>query len=344
MIRYDTPWVLDFETNTRIDVGRITKCVQSMNYVTKQGDFEVENHSFIKFVPGVYVIYLSVPKVASSSISYAMLNTQPTSNPQMSEHSPEGKALTNWRPAGSPHPALPIFTFTRDPLKKFVSYYEDKFVRARGQGFELDHLERLKFDPDMSLEEVVRHMMTIPVEKMEHHAQPQHRILIKNGRLIPDFVGKVEEISNDWPLIREVSLCNFSTGQKKNTTERQGKVLDISEPVISALASYYEEDFDIFGYKKPLIKDKSIKVIRPKTIFSLSQIEVFKSDIQSKRSAFRQLSAKLSDDPVFKEKYLFSMKSEFNKFALFSNIANFKAPTKIEKFSRLVKLNLKLLF
>jgi hypothetical protein len=136
----------------------------------------MENHSFIKFVPGVYVIYLPVPKVASSSISYAMLNRQPTASPDMSEHSPEGKALTHWRPIESPHPGLPIFTLTRHPIDKFLSYYKDKFVRARGRGFELDHLRRLKFDPDMSLEEVVKHMMTIPVEKMEHLAQPQHRI------------------------------------------------------------------------------------------------------------------------------------------------------------------------
>lgn len=182
----------------------------------------MENHSFIKFVPGVYVIYLSVPKVASSSISYAMLNTQPTAQLEMSEHSPEGKALTNWRPANSPHPELPIFTFTRHPIEKFVSYYKDKFVRARGQGFELDHLKKLKFDPGMSLEEVVRHMMTIPVEKMEHHAQPQHRILIKNGRLIPDFVGKVEDMLSEWPLISEVALCNFSIEQKKTPPKGKG--------------------------------------------------------------------------------------------------------------------------
>jgi hypothetical protein len=301
---------------------------------------EVENHSFIKFVPGVYVIYLSVPKVASSSISYAMLKTQPTAQSEMSEHSPEGKALTNWRPAESPHPALPIFTFTREPIKKFVSYYKDKFVRARGTGFELDHLKRLKFDPDMSLEEVVRHMMSIPVEKMEHHAQPQHRILIKNGRLIPDFVGRVEDISNDWPLISEFSLCDFSVEQKKNTTEEQLDAPDLAEPVISALTSYYADDFEIFGYDKPPIKDHSIKVIRPRTAFSGKQIESFKSEIQSQRSKFRELATRLREDPSFKENYLGSMKNEFNKFSIFSNSVNSETRSKMNRFIRLVKANL----
>jgi dermatan 4-sulfotransferase 1 len=302
----------------------------------------VENHSFIKFVPGVYVIYLSVPKVASSSISYAMLKTQPTAQPELSEHSPEGKALTNWRPAESPHPALPIFTFTREPIKKFFSYYKDKFVRARGTGFELDHLKKLKFDPDMSLEEVVRHMMTIPVEKMEHHAQPQHRILIKNGRLIPDFVGRVEDISTDWPLISQISLCNFLVEHKKNATEDQAESLDLTESVSSALISYYAEDFDIFGYDKPLIKDHSIKVIRPKTIISDDQIDKFQCEIQGQRSNFRALATRLQEDPAFKEKYLGSMRNEFNKFLLFSNSINSEIRSKKKKIARLVKTHFNL--
>ena len=304
----------------------------------------MENHSFIKFVPGVYVIYLSVPKVASSSISYAMLNTQPTVQSGMSEHSPEGKALTNWRPAESPHPALPIFTFTRHPIEKFFSYYRDKFVRARGQGFELDHLKRLKFDPDMSLEEVVRHMMTIPVEKMEHHAQPQHRILIKSGRLIPDFVGKVEDISNDWSLISEVSLCDFSVEHKKNATEEQDEAPGLAEPVISALASYYADDFEIFGYQKPSISDFSIKVTRPRVALSVDEIEHYKCDIKSKRLAFRALSDRLKSDPDFKEEYLGAQKKEFNRFLIFTNRANLKLPSNFQKFKNLVKTNIRLDF
>lgn len=300
----------------------------------------MENHSFIKFVPGVYVIYLSVPKVASSSISYAMLNSQPTFHPGMSEHSPEGRALTNWRPAESPHPALPIFTFTRDPIKKFVSYYTDKFVRARGKGLELDHLKKLKFDADMSLEEVVRHMMTIPVEKMEHHAQPQHRILIKSGHLIPDFVGKVEDISNDWPLISKVSLCDFSVDQKKNATEEQTEAPNLTESVTSALALYYADDFEIFGYDKLTTNDFSIKVNSPSVAISIDEIERYKSDIKSKRIAFKALSDRINTDPDFKYEYLSTQRNEFNKFLKFVNRVSSKSPSKFHKFKSLVKNNI----
>lgn len=302
----------------------------------------MENHSFIKFVPGIYIVYLSVPKVASSSISYAMLNTQPTVQHGMSEHSPEGKALTNWRPAESPHPALPTFTFTRHPIRKFVSYYKDKFVRAREHGFELDHLTRLKFDPDMSIEEVVRHMMTIPVEKMEHHAQPQNRILIKNGRLFPDFVGRVEDIASDWPFISEVSLCDFSIEQKKNSTEEQGELPDLAESVVSALAEYYSLDFELFGYDKPNSNDRSINVIQPRFIFSDVQIDELKDEIVKRRTKFIELAVRLKEDSDFREGYLASMKASFNRFQVQVNRSNSRPGPYIIGLMRRAKRSLKI--
>jgi Fe-S cluster assembly scaffold protein SufB len=110
--------------------------------------------------------------------------------------------------------------------------------------------------------------------------------------------------------------------------------------VISALASYYAHDFEIFGYDKPLISDHSIKVIRSKTGFSVNQIEDFKSEIQSQRSKFRELATRLREDPSFKENYLGSMKNEFNKFSSFANSVNSEMGSKMNRFIRLVKANL----
>ena len=129
---------------------------------------------------------------ASSSISHAMLSTCPTAPEHIEEHSATGKALTHWRPAYAPRPDLPVFTYVRHPIDKFTSYYRDKFLGARESGFELAHLRRLGFDPHMSIDEVVEHMLTIPVGRMEHHAQPQHRIIAPGGALLSSFTGSVE--------------------------------------------------------------------------------------------------------------------------------------------------------
>jgi len=143
----------------------------------------MQQHSFVKFVDNVDLVYLSVPKVASSSISHAMLMQSKFSTSEIGEHSELGKALTNRRPIDLRYPKLPVFTFVRHPVDKFVSYFNNKFIQARKSGFELIHLKQLGFDPFMSIDEVVEHMITIPVEDMEHHGQPQFRILCNSGVL-----------------------------------------------------------------------------------------------------------------------------------------------------------------
>jgi hypothetical protein len=285
----------------------------------------VENHSFIKFVPSVYVIYLSVPKVASSSISYGMMMRQPSADSSLSEHSPTGKALTNYRSADSIHPKLPIFTFTRHPIQKFLSYYKNKFVEARGRGFELDHLKLLKFDPDMSLEEVVKHRMTIPVEKMEHHAQPQYRILLRNGSLIPDFVGQVENISKDWRYIQALSLSEFSVLEKKNSSGRAEEPEKVDDSVLAALTEYYTYDFDLFGYEKLDIKVKTIDVIQPKKVLLDDQLRGLRQELVSRREKMIKLVTAL-EDPEFEIEYELSMKREFNDFLIRANRASASIP------------------
>lgn len=285
----------------------------------------MENHSFIKFVPGVYVIYLSVPKVASSSISYEMLMRQPTAYEGMDEHSKEGKALTNWRPAMAPHPNLPIFTFTRDPINKFLSYYRNKFVNARKTGFELDHLRRLNFDPEMTLEEVVKHMVSIPVEKMEHHAQPQYRIILdENHNLIPDFVGKVESIDIDWEYIQALSLSDFSISNVKNTTlHKKNDNEQLSESVISALARYYSHDFYLFDYSKPEYNDVSINIVEQKKQISEEKLSEIKKEIIDRRNKCISLAENLKDD-YFLVKYKDSMKRSFNEYLIHASSASAK--------------------
>ena len=214
----------------------------------------MEQHSFVKFVPGIHAVYLSVPKVASSSISFAMLQHAYAGGNDIQEHSELGKALTNRRPVTLPYPQLPVFTFVRHPIDKFLSYYRNKFEAARHNGFELVHLPKLGFDPDMSLDDVVAHMWTIDVDKMEHHAQPQWRIVTENRQLIPDWVEKVENIDETWSVIADLSGCQLSLSQQRNQSRASNprNYLDfMSELTLARLVEYYRIDFTLFDYSVP---------------------------------------------------------------------------------------------
>ncbi|MDU0355700.1 sulfotransferase family 2 domain-containing protein [Paraglaciecola aquimarina] len=212
----------------------------------------MEEHSFVKFVTGIDLVYLSNPKVASSSISYMLMMQSYLSQSDIGEHSELGKAITNRRPITKPYPKLPIFTFVREPIDRFVSYYNNKFVNAPTNGFELKHLDRLGFSPTMSIDEVVNHMLDIPVYKMEHHAQPQFRIVCKDNNPIADFVGKVEKIAHEWPVLAKLSGQNLQLGLFRNKTSNKSfNTEDISPSTLLNLYKYYEGDYLLFDYPLP---------------------------------------------------------------------------------------------
>ncbi|MEO0438044.1 MAG: sulfotransferase family 2 domain-containing protein [Pseudomonadota bacterium] len=276
----------------------------------------MENHSFVKFVPGIYVIYLSVPKVASSSISHALLSACPTARADTNEHSMEGKSLTHWRPAYSPRPKLPVFSFTRHPIEKFVSYYKNKFLRAPEGKFELHRLTELGFSPQMSIEEVVAHMMDIPVSRMEHHAQPQHRILAPKGKLLANFVQPVEKIAEFWPAVQTVSLADFKIGISRNTTERNS--VDLSEATLAALVSYYQTDFDLFGYQTPSGITAAAKSPSSSVRKDRRWLDSTLDHLNRENEEFMALARKLEDESFFSD-YKQKAQASYNDFLAFAN-------------------------
>src|SRR5690606_9895480 len=61
--------------------GKISKGFHADKFALLAKDTKMAGeHSFIKFVPGIYIVYLSIPKAASSSISYAMMLHAPTAD------------------------------------------------------------------------------------------------------------------------------------------------------------------------------------------------------------------------------------------------------------------------
>jgi hypothetical protein len=179
-------------------------------------------------------------------------------------------------------------------------------------------------------------MMTIPVEKMEHHAQPQYRVLLRNGSLIPDFVGKVENISEDWRYIERLSLSEFSVLEKKNSSGRTEEREKVDESVLAALTEYYAYDFDLFGYEKPDIKEKTIEVVKPKKVLLDDQLQALRQELMSKREKMIELATAL-EDSEFKIAYETSMRNEFNDFLVRANRASAAIPFSQESLLRKIK-------
>jgi hypothetical protein len=273
-------------------------------------------HSFVKFVRGVYAVYLSNPKVASTSIGHCLLRVAESQFEEkgIGVHSIQGKALTNHTSVENPYPPFPVFTFVREPIDRFTSYYQDKFFSARKNGFELTHLPVLGFDPFMSIDEVVTHMMTIPADKMEHHAQPQSQLIVKESKIIPDFIGKFEQLAQDWCTVHTLSLCDLSLTQKSNYTDKvNGNVINLSALSLSMLSEYYAADYKLFEYE---IKTRPMHYHKvPQHKHSVKNLDLIKlrQNIRASNKKWRNIAEGL-EDPNIKQKYRASACLKENSF------------------------------
>lgn len=255
----------------------------------------MQQHSFVKFVPNVDLVYLSIPKVASSSISYALLTQACGSSENIGEHSELGKALTNRRPVTLAYPELPMFTFVRHPIRKFLSYYNNKFVQARASGFELVHLIKLGFDPHMTIDEMVDYMLGIRVEEMEHHAQPQFRILCNHGKLIADYVGKVESFDTEWPILATLSGCNLQIKRQRNVSSTDvEQITTVSAETLAKLYRYYQTDFSLFEYDYDGIVSSAYAVPKAEDDLSDEAIQTLKQEIKQRKNRAIELANSLN--------------------------------------------------
>ena len=94
------------------------------------------------------------------------------------------------------------FAFVRNPWARLVSCYAHTFIRVRDKG--RDRLPPYFKNPDcfrldMSFEEFAEAVVTLPDDRIDPHARSQHTFLIDSqGRTLPDFVGRLETLEQDW--------------------------------------------------------------------------------------------------------------------------------------------------
>ncbi len=153
--------------------------------------------------------YARVPKAANSSIKLSLHDLL------MGERQAVGNVNTDrfWRafdPAlagmmnaaelARGHPDAFVFTFTRNPFSRVVSCYYDKLVlrpKALSSFF-----ARNGFTPDMSFAAFLDKAMPFSDTRIDKHLESQTSILSHKGRIVPEFVGRVETIADDWRRLR----------------------------------------------------------------------------------------------------------------------------------------------
>ena len=205
------------------------------------------------------LVYLSIPKVACTSIKIATMASNENDNnydSYMNIHSVAERF--HHASLSKTQEAYFKFAFVRNPFDRLISCYEDKVKKpAQHNGkyfFDtgynnkiINGLFRDKFSPEMTFPEFIRQISKIPDWLSDGHFRSQHSMLYKNGKLNVDYVGKFETLTDDWKPIAE--KFNFPDLSMKNaSTRRDYSDYYTSNEIIEQVMTRYHDDIVSFNY------------------------------------------------------------------------------------------------
>lgn len=153
------------------------------------------------------------------------------------------------------------FTFVRHPYRRAVSLYKyiRMLVNKQGKKRYLRHLPMTRFQSNIWEWPATRAFIeSRTISKFIRHryiqravgAKPQYQSIInEHGDIIVDFIGKVEQIEEDFLNVTDKIGLPDTTLERRN----QSYVGNSHPPLLKEsdydyLYKYYKEDFDIFGY------------------------------------------------------------------------------------------------
>lgn len=158
--------------------------------------------------PDLQLAYARVPKAGNSSVKHAMARSL-IGIPELDYGLNQDRFWFDARVEGAElvtagelfrKPSMPfVFTFVRNPFTRLLSCYVNKFLDRR----ELPAFwHRFGFRKDMTFPEFVRLVARIGDRYADNHFRSQADILTYRGRLVPHFVGRVEQMKTDWNELR----------------------------------------------------------------------------------------------------------------------------------------------
>lgn len=197
------------------------------------------------------LIYLNNPKVACSSIKTSIFGEQDDIHAFAKSYRTyvlNEEMMSYYK-----------FTFIRNPFKRLVSCFEDK---CNGSDESLIVWNYYRFGQlfrkihDFS--QFVYRVVLIPNRLAEPHFAAQYPLIYKKGKCQVDFVGKIENLKEEYEPIRE--RFNLLPLEHKNQVfSKTGKNwMDYYTPFTAWLVyRKYKKDFVTFGYEDEYRKLKA---------------------------------------------------------------------------------------
>lgn len=205
--------------------------------------------------------YISTSKVACTSIKTAMM-------------APYGihKNVHNAWPHIFPghldkeHQDFFTFSFVRNPFDRLVSGYRNKIIgkpmRKRA------YFSRIP--TGIGFSEFVHEIVKQPDCLINGHFQSQFSKLYRDNTLLVDYLGRFENLAEDWLVIARRFNFAHELPHEMRSTELQNVKKDFREYYTEALVhlvyNRYRADFEVFGYQNEY--EKLLAFVRKKEAYS----------------------------------------------------------------------------
>jgi Sulfotransferase family len=197
--------------------------------------------------PAKHLAYLEIPKCACTSLKRAIASLL------LDEVAP-GVKIHHEFPASYVlnHPGIDrsnyfTFTFVRDPVERFFSFYRGKVLDGWDE-FIAPALGRVGIDRAMGISEAIDALRSHDPASWERHVRPQRLFLLSDeGQLMVDFIGRFERFDRDWSRLSVLTQTEIALGRENPSLEYKPIVVRPSEYL--ALCELYEEDFKLLGYE-----------------------------------------------------------------------------------------------
>lgn len=195
------------------------------------------------------LIYVSLPKVANTSIKFSLIKAEGLGDFENPHHQrvpakviAPGEAM---RLGLSSHFS---FGVVRNPWDRLVSCWADKC----GPNTDLDWTE-YGLPPGIAFDQFVDRVCALSDAYSEIHFQSQTRHILHGKCLIPSFVGRFEALADSWGVIESIvrTRTGIELGQLpvKRASEHGSYRDYYTRHLAMKVEDRYQADVNLFGYR-----------------------------------------------------------------------------------------------
>lgn len=148
-----------------------------------------------------------------------------------------------------------IFAFVRNPLDRLYSSFANKVLDIRGTE-KLSPFRQYGITTESTFEEFVHTIAEIPDRQADRHFRAQHWFVSHEDELITNYIGKLENFSEDWTPLGEKFGLRPPPHKNQSSLQKSHYASFYTKETWEIALKRYEKDIETFDYGEILHADQ----------------------------------------------------------------------------------------